>query len=186
MLRPLEEPPGVFEADHPVGGRVEDQQRPLEPFEDTPEMILRQIVQQLAADAERASSELDLGLAARLEVRSESDELLFQLPGVAGRGDRRDRADLRDPRRRRQRGETPRLCPTSSRGASRSRRRKSAAATRSSKLEEKSVPAKSPSLSPVPVKSNRSTAIPRPTKARLIQPAAFRSLEQVKQWAKRA
>src|SRR5918992_312993 len=80
----------------------------------------------------------------------------------------------------------PRLWPTSSRGASRSRRRKSAAATRSSRLVWKSVAANAPALSPMPVKSKRSTAMPRSTRARLIQPAAFRSFEQVKQCAKRA
>ena len=74
----------------------------------------------------------------------------------------------------------------SRRGAARSRRRKSAAATRSSTFEDSPFPASSPSLSPIPVKSKRSTAIPRSTRARLIQPAALRSFEQVKQWAKRA
>ena len=148
MLGQLEQPPGVLEADDRVHRRVEDQQRPMEPSEDTPQMILRQVVEQRAADAERASPEVDLGLAARLEVGGEPDELLLQLPVLLGApivetarasGIRAAAASTAQP---------PRLCPTSRRGASRSRRRKSAAATRSSTLEEKPVPAKSPSLSP--------------------------------------
>ena len=80
----------------------------------------------------------------------------------------------------------PRLWPIRICGARYSRRRKSAAASRSSRLDEKSVSPKSPALSPMPVKSNRKTAIPRSTRVRLMRTAAFRSFEQVKQWAKSA
>ena len=80
----------------------------------------------------------------------------------------------------------PSECPTSSAGASISCSRNAAAATRSSTLPPKVLSANSPSLSPSPVKSNRSTAIWRSARARLTCTAAFRSLEQVKQWANSA
>jgi hypothetical protein len=67
-----------------------------------------------------------------------------------------------------------------------SRRTKPAAATRSSRLEVKLVSAKSPALSPMPVKSKRTTPMPRSARARLMRTIGLRSLEQVKQWAKRA
>jgi hypothetical protein len=71
-------------------------------------------------------------------------------------------------------------------GGANSRSMYSAAATRSATLDEKLVSAKSPSLSPSPVKSKRSTAIRCCVSARLMLTAAFRSLEQVKQWANSA
>ncbi len=80
----------------------------------------------------------------------------------------------------------PNECPMSNLGAWYSDLRKSAAAIRSSTLEEKLVSAKSPSLSPNPVKSNRRTAIPSRVNARLILPTAFKFFEQVKQWANSA
>src|SRR5262249_12074845 len=58
--------------------------------------------------------------------------------------------------------------------------------TRWSTFEEKWVFAKSPSLPPSPVKSKRSTAMPRSASAALIVAAALLSLEQVKQCAKSA
>jgi hypothetical protein len=58
--------------------------------------------------------------------------------------------------------------------------------TRSSTLDEKLVSAKSPSLSPSPVKSKRNTAIPSRVSARLILLMALMFFEQVKQWAKRS
>ena len=71
-------------------------------------------------------------------------------------------------------------------GAPTSDSMKRAAASRSSMLELKLVSANSPSLSPSPVKSNEKTAIPSSTNDRLIRRTALRSLEQVKQCAKRA
>ena len=59
-----------------------------------------------------------------------------------------------------------------------------AAAIRSCTSAEK--PVSSPSLSPSPVKSKRSTATPSPASAWLIRTAAFEVLSQVKQWAKSA
>ena len=53
-------------------------------------------------------------------------------------------------------------------------------------LELKSVFAKSPSLPPSPVKSNRRTAMPRAARARLMREAAIESLPQVKQCANSA
>ena len=47
-------------------------------------------------------------------------------------------------------------------------------------------PVSSPSLSPRPVKSKRSTPTPRSASARLIRTAAFEVLSQVKQWANSA
>jgi len=63
---------------------------------------------------------------------------------------------------------------------------KSAARTRSSMFEEKLVEANSPSLCPSPVKSKRSSAIPRRASPRPIRPTADRSFEHVKQCAKSA
>ncbi len=80
----------------------------------------------------------------------------------------------------------PRLCPTSNAGAPTSDSMNRAAASRSSMLELKLVSAKSPPLSPSPVKSKEKTAIPSSTRARLIRLTALRSLEQVKQWANSA
>jgi hypothetical protein len=71
-------------------------------------------------------------------------------------------------------------------GASYSLSRNSAAATRSATLEEKFVSAKSPSLSPSPVKSKRSTAIRACVRAREMLTTAFRFFEQVKQCANSA
>ena len=79
----------------------------------------------------------------------------------------------------------PRLCPTSNVGASPRASSASAAATRSLTFDEKSVFSKSPSLPPSPVKSKRSTAKPRSDRARAMRVAAWLSLPQVKQWAKR-
>ena len=76
--------------------------------------------------------------------------------------------------------------PTSSAGAARVARRWSAAATRSATFEEKLVLANSPSLAPRPVKSKRSTAMPRPASASAMRAAAKMSFEQVKQCAKTA
>ncbi len=47
-------------------------------------------------------------------------------------------------------------------------------------------PPNSPSLSPSPVKSNRSTPIPRAARLRLTRTAASEDLLQVKQWANTA
>ena len=48
-------------------------------------------------------------------------------------------------------------------------------------MEEKSVSAKSPSLSPIPVKSKRRTPKRIRASSRLIRTTAFRFFEQVKQ-----
>lgn len=61
-----------------------------------------------------------------------------------------------------------------------------AAASRSSTLDEKLESEKSPSLSPRPVKSKRTTAIPSPDNVRVMSTAARMFFEQVKQCAKRA
>jgi hypothetical protein len=61
-----------------------------------------------------------------------------------------------------------------------------AAATMSLTLCEKVVPSNSPSLSPSPVKSNRSVAIPFSASAELMYIAALLSFEHVKQCAKTA
>jgi len=58
-----------------------------------------------------------------------------------------------------------------------------AISTRSSTFEKKSVSEKSPSLSPRPVKSNPSTAIPCCVRGRLMCPTALRFFVHVKQWA---
>ena len=71
-------------------------------------------------------------------------------------------------------------------GAAYSFSRKRAAATRSLTSEEKVVREKSPSLSPRPVKSKRSTAMRMLLMARVMFTAALRFLEQVKQWANTA
>src|SRR5262249_19132991 len=55
-----------------------------------------------------------------------------------------------------------------------------------STLDEKLLFANSPSLLPRPVKSKRSTAMPRSASVRLMRAAAKPSLEHVKQCAKRA
>ena len=75
----------------------------------------------------------------------------------------------------------PRLWPTRSLGACLASRRKAAAATRSSTFDEKLLFANSPSLLPRPVKSKRSTAMPRSASVRLMRVAANPSLEHVKQ-----
>ena len=80
----------------------------------------------------------------------------------------------------------PRLCPMTIFGAVPRPRRWSAAATKSSTLDEKLVLANSPSLWPKPVKSKRKTAIPREARPAAMREAAKMSLVQVKQWAKRA
>jgi hypothetical protein len=80
----------------------------------------------------------------------------------------------------------PRLCPISKAGGIPASIIAFVAATRSAISLLKPASAKSPPLCPRPVKSNRSTAMPRSAKARLIRTAASDSLVQVKQWAKRA
>ena len=80
----------------------------------------------------------------------------------------------------------PRLWPTSNCGAWSCSRRASAARRKSDTLLEKLVLANSPSLWPSPVKSKRNTAMPLAARAREMREAAAMSLEQVKQWAKRA
>ena len=65
-------------------------------------------------------------------------------------------------------------------------RNQSAAATRSSVFDVKSVLANSPSLMPSPVKSKRSTPKPTSVSALAIRDAAWMSLPQVKQWANSA
>ena len=76
--------------------------------------------------------------------------------------------------------------PTSSCGGSYSAARCSAAATRSLTCDEKLVSAKSPSLSPSPVKSKRKTAIPQSASARVMFAAALMFFVQVKQCANSA
>ena len=76
--------------------------------------------------------------------------------------------------------------PISRVGGSNSSARKRATATRSETLEVKLVSAKSPSLSPRPVKSKRSTAMRWRFSVRLMCEAALMFLVQVKQWAKMA
>ena len=66
-------------------------------------------------------------------------------------------------------------------GAVCSRRKYSAAASRSEMLELKLVLAKSPSELPSPVKSKRNTAIPFAASVLLMRVAAAMSLPQVKQ-----
>ncbi len=80
----------------------------------------------------------------------------------------------------------PRLWPIRIAGAFRVSRRWSAARTRSATLEEKVELAKSPSLEPNPVKSNRSTAMPFADSADAMRLAASTSLPQVKQCANSA
>ena len=77
----------------------------------------------------------------------------------------------------------PRLCPTSNAGAWWRARSASAAATMSATSRAKVVSSNSPSLSPSPVKSNRSVAIPCSASAVLMYRAARLSLEHEKQWA---
>ena len=76
--------------------------------------------------------------------------------------------------------------PISMAGGAISRPRHAAAATRSSTLEEKFVLANSPCEWPSPVKSKRSTAIPRSASVAAMARAAAMSLEQVKQCANSA
>jgi len=78
----------------------------------------------------------------------------------------------------------PRECPTMSVGALWVCSRYAAALNKSCTLLEKFVSAKSPSLSPKPVKSKRSTPKPSEARALLTLRTALKSLEHVKQWAK--
>jgi hypothetical protein len=80
----------------------------------------------------------------------------------------------------------PSECPIRMDGAANCSRRWSAAHTRSSTFELKLVLAKSPPEAPSPVKSKRSTAIPKSVSAREIRAAARVSLLQVKQCANTA
>src|SRR3982750_1228199 len=80
----------------------------------------------------------------------------------------------------------PRLWPIRSAGARYISRKCFAAATRSATLDEKPVLANSPSLAPSPVKSKRSTAMPRSVRPSAMRLAARLSLPQVKQWANNA
>src|SRR5215213_731442 len=80
----------------------------------------------------------------------------------------------------------PRLCPIRIAGARNIVRKWFAAATRSATLEEKLVLANSPWLAPRPVKSKRSTAMPRAVKPSAMRLAARLSLPQVKQCANNA
>ena len=101
------------------------------------EVVLREVVEELLPDAEGPSSaEVDLGFSPGFELGREADQGVAQVLGVARSGDRGHGRDLGDARRRDQDRGSSRLCPTRRRGASRSRRRKSAAATRSSRLDE--------------------------------------------------
>src|SRR3954470_14385841 len=80
----------------------------------------------------------------------------------------------------------PRLWPIRIAGAWSMRRIWLAAATRSATLDEKPVLANSPSLAPSPVKSKRSTAMPRAVRPSAMRLAARLSLPQVKQCANSA
>ena len=76
--------------------------------------------------------------------------------------------------------------PTRMSGARRFSLSQSAAVRRSATFEEKLVDANSPSDDPSPVKSKRSTAIPRAASSLAMVRAAKMSFEQVKQWANSA
>src|SRR4051794_20060149 len=80
----------------------------------------------------------------------------------------------------------PRLWPIRSAGARYVSRKCFAAATRSATFDEKLVLANSPSLAPSPVKSKRSTAMPRAVNPSAMRFAASTSLPQVKQCANSA
>src|SRR5215212_4523355 len=80
----------------------------------------------------------------------------------------------------------PRLCPIRIAGARNIVRKWCAAATRSAMLEEKFVLANSPPLAPSPVKSKRSTAMPRAVRPSAMRLASRLSLPQVKQCANSA
>ena len=82
--------------------------------------------------------------------------------------------------------EPPNECPTISSGARWCSRSHAAAATMSSTFDEKVVVAKSPSLSPSPVKSKRSKPNPRSVSVAARRVTASRSFPQVKQCANRA
>lgn len=80
----------------------------------------------------------------------------------------------------------PREWPMRMEGAPSSSAMKRAAATTSSTFEEKLVSAKSPLLSPRPVKSNRTTPRPRAERERVMSTASRMFFEQVKQCANSA
>ena len=113
-------------------------------------------------------------------------EVLHHVRRVRRRADGDDGPHLRDLARRRQHRRAAERMPDQQRRRRRVARRWSAAATRSATFEEKLVLANSPSLAPRPVKSKRSTAMPRPASASAMREAAKMSFEQVKQCAKTA
>ena len=131
--------------------------------------------------------ERDLHLALRMDV----GDVLPEQPGDV----RRDRPAPRWSRPRAPPGTCcaaastaapPRLWPIRIAGARYILRRWFAAATRSATLEENVVLANSPSLAPSPVKSKRSTAMPRAVSPSAMRFAASTSLPQVKQCANSA
>jgi len=75
--------------------------------------------------------------------------------------------------------EPPRLWPIITSGARWCARSHLAAATMSPRLVEKVVYSNAPPLSPIPVKSKRSTATPRSVSARARRTSDLRSLPQV-------
>ena len=123
--------------------------------------MLGDVVEEFAADAERPAGERDLDLALRADVLDAIAEQAGDMRRIAGRGDRHDRARLRNVGGGGQhRGAAEAVADQDRRRAPRARADGRRPRTRSATLEENVVLANSPSLAPSPVKSKRSTAMP--------------------------
>ena len=150
-------------------------------------LLLGDVVEEFALDAERPAGERDLDLALLADVLDVVLEQMRDVGGIGRRRDGDDRLRLRNLRRRRRGPRRRRGCGRSGSPAPcRVSRRWSAARTRSATFEENVELAKSPSLEPRPVKSKRNTAMPLAASATAMRFAASTSLPQVKQCANSA
>ena len=102
-----EEPLGVLDPHDLVLRGVQEEERAAERGHGRVDALPLQVVEELTPDAEPASRQLDLGGVGFLELGVLAQERVAQMGGLAGRADRRDRADLRDPPGGDERGGTP-------------------------------------------------------------------------------
>lgn len=79
-----------------IGGGVEDQQGSLEGFDPGFRVLSTQIVEELFANGEGASTDRDLGLAVAVDVGGGGAEEVGHMLGLRGRADRSDGFALGD------------------------------------------------------------------------------------------
>ncbi len=184
MFRGLIKSPSIVYGYDRVDGRMKYHQRRIQRRNHISDTVSFQVADELTADLEFPPSQLDCLGAIIVSRRARSADQLFDMCGCAGapivaiaRTDLILALAIST-------AAPPRLWPINSEGAENRCSNAAAASSKSSTLDEKSELAKSPSLFPSPVKSNRKTATPRSASPRATCVAAFAFFEQVKQWAK--